>query len=90
MQKISSSNISSKYLKDFELKDDGYYWETGDRQILKNQFRKFSRVLDSFSTAMESTPPESKEKILDYLERIAEKTDKYLKNNNHPNRKDSS
>jgi hypothetical protein len=82
-------HISSKYLKDFELSDEGYYWETGDKQILKNQFRKYSRVLDSFSLAMESTPPESKEKILDYLERIAEKTDKYLKNNKHPHNKNS-
>lgn len=82
-------HISSKYLKDFELTDEGYYWETGDKKILKNQFRKFCRVPDSFSFAMEATPPESKEKILDYLERIAEKTDKCLKNNEHPQNKNS-
>jgi hypothetical protein len=71
--------ISRQYLKNFTFTDDGKYWETSDMQILKNQFDRFSRALDSFGLALEATPPESKENLMNYVERIAEKTNNYLK-----------
>src|SRR5690554_221706 len=55
--------ISHQYLKKFTLTDEGYYWETSDMKVLKNQFDRFSRALDSFGLAAEATPPESKENL---------------------------
>ncbi len=71
--------ISKKYLKDFELTDEGEYWETNDLQVLKKQFGRYNKIMGSFQLGMESTPPKSKENLIKYLERIAEKTDKYLR-----------
>ncbi|PRY98296.1 hypothetical protein [Marinilabilia salmonicolor] len=71
--------ISRQYLKNFTLTDEGNYWETSDMQVLKNQFDRFSRALDSFGLGLETTPPESKENLINYLERIAKKTDNFLK-----------
>lgn len=71
--------ISKKYLKDFELTDEGKYWETQDLQVLKKQFDKYNNIMDSFQLGLESTPPESKENLIAYLERIAGKTHKYLR-----------
>lgn len=71
--------ISRQYLKNFTLTDEGNYWETSDMHVLKKQFDKFTQAIDSFGLALEATPPESKENLMKYLERIAEKTNKYLK-----------
>ncbi|WP_025006911.1 hypothetical protein [Marinilabilia salmonicolor] len=48
-------------------------------QVLKNQFDRFYRALDSFRLGLETTPTESKENLMNYLERIAEKTNNFLK-----------
>ena len=66
-------HISSKYLKDFMLRDEGHYWETGDEFFLLNQFKNYKAAIDSFSEAMEgltAVPGETAESITNKIERL--------------------
>ncbi|MEO7046854.1 MAG: hypothetical protein ABI091_16245, partial [Ferruginibacter sp.] len=53
--------LSKKYLKDFTLIDEGYYWETDDEKILLEQFRKFNLAIDIFCEALKDLPAVSGE-----------------------------
>ena len=48
--------LSKKYLKDFTLSDEGYYWETGDEKILLEQFDRYKAALETFSETLKSLP----------------------------------
>ncbi len=41
-------HFSKKYLKNFTLYDEGYYWKTGDENILRKQFQNYQAALDTF------------------------------------------
>jgi hypothetical protein len=65
--------ISSKYLKDFTVFDEGYYLETGDEKVFLKQFTRYEAALDSFTDllkGMKSVPGETAESLADRLERI--------------------
>lgn len=53
-----------------EVNDEGRYWETGDEEVLKEQFRKNTALLDSFSLAFDNVPREPNESFQSYFERI--------------------
>jgi hypothetical protein len=74
-------HINIKYLKNFKLIDEGLYWETSDMKATKAQFDRYNDIFDTFELALKSIPPNSSENLLDYIERIAQRTDKYLKDN---------
>ncbi|MEO8413875.1 MAG: hypothetical protein ABI472_09460 [Ginsengibacter sp.] len=66
-------HISAKYLKDFTLSDEGYYWETGNEKILFDQFKNYDAAIDSFCEAMEglsAVPGETAESLGDRLEKL--------------------
>ena len=66
-------HLSKKYLKDFTLFDEGYYWETGDENILRKQFQDFQAAIDTFCEALEdfkSGAGETVESLADRLERF--------------------
>ena len=73
--------INNKYLKDFECKDEGYYWETRDEDLLKRTFEKYLNLIDSFSSSIEMIPRNEEENLEDYLKRLASITNKKLGNN---------
>lgn len=65
--------ISAKYLKDFILSDEGYYWETGDEKVLSGHFEEYNFLLDSVSEAftnMKFDPGETPESMVERIERI--------------------
>ncbi len=65
--------VSSKYLKNFSLSDEGNYWETNDEKVLIKQFARYEAALDSFTDllkGMKSVPGESAESLADRLEGI--------------------
>ncbi|MEO6948536.1 MAG: hypothetical protein ABI123_02815 [Ginsengibacter sp.] len=65
--------ISGKYLKNFTLNDEGYYWETGDENLLLEQFEKYEAAIDTFCEAIENLPSisgETHESLADRIERI--------------------
>ena len=66
-------HISAKYLDEFKLYDEGNYWETGDENILLNQFKNYNAAIDSFRKAIEELPPvpgETAASLADRLESI--------------------
>jgi len=68
--------ISKKYLVDFEMMDEGRYWETNDVQVLQESFARYNFIMDKFAEALDSfteienddNDPESMiNKLIDYL-----------------------
>jgi hypothetical protein len=65
--------LSAKYLKNFILSDEGYYWETGDEKILLKQFEKYNSAMETFCDALKDLPVvtgETAESSCDRLEKI--------------------
>ena len=71
--------ISKRYLEDFECKDDGYYWESRDEDLLKKTFEKYTNLIDGFTSSIEMIPMNEGENLKDYLIRLASITNKNLK-----------
>lgn len=68
--------LSKKYLENFELYDEGNYWETKNEQLLDETFAKYTNLMDGFSSLLENIPMNENETIEDYLLRIAEMNQK--------------
>lgn len=65
--------VAAKYLLDFSLTDEGYYWETDSVTILLNQFKKYKEAIDSFCEAIERLPAvtgETPVSLSDRMERL--------------------
>jgi hypothetical protein len=66
-------HLSKKYLKEFTLSDEGYYWETGDKKILRKQFNRYEVAMDIFCEAITDLPlvrGETPESLSERLERL--------------------
>ncbi len=63
--------LNEKYLLDFNMTDEGKYWETGDEDLLKEIFGRYTRLIDSFSNALQSIPIKKGENLEDFITRIA-------------------
>lgn len=66
-------HLSKKYLKEFTLSDEGYYWETGDKKILMKQFSRYEVAMDIFSEAitdLSAVPGETAASLSERLERL--------------------
>ncbi len=70
--------LSKKYFSEFELHDDGEYWETQDKKLLKAAFDRFTRATDSFAAMLEMIPKEKGESIEEFIVRMAEGTKEKL------------
>jgi len=69
-------HIAAKYLNDFALTDEGYYWESGDENILLNQFKKYNTAVANFCKALEglsAVPGETYGSLADRLEALIRK-----------------
>ena len=69
-------HVPAKYLDDFRLSDEGYYWETDDEELLLIQFRNYNAAIDSFHKATEglhALPGETPESLADKLETLLRK-----------------
>lgn len=65
--------LSVKYLRDFTLEDEGKYWETGDENILLEQFEKYNFYLRKISDILiniKSVPGETPESLAGRIEKI--------------------
>ena len=62
--------LSNKYLQTFRLTDEGKYWETGDEKFLKDSFKRYNDLLNSFSDALETFPVKTGETMEEYLSRL--------------------
>ncbi|RZJ81824.1 MAG: hypothetical protein EOO47_02935 [Flavobacterium sp.] len=62
--------LNSKYINDFNVADESYYWETGDEEKMKSQFKKYNTLIDNFALALEVFPKEKDESMIEYVERL--------------------
>lgn len=65
--------ISQKYLRDFTLDDEGYYWETNDEQLLRERFDKYRKIGDAVYEALTDIPnagSETGESLVERIEKI--------------------
>jgi hypothetical protein len=64
--------INKKYLENFDLSDEGNYWETKNDQLLKDTFEKYTNLINGFDSLLNNIPIGENETIEAYLIRIAE------------------
>ena len=62
--------LNSKYFKDFNVADESYYWETGDEEKMKSQFKKYNTLIDDFTLALEVFSKEKDDSMIEYFERL--------------------
>lgn len=72
-------HLNKKYFENFDLTDEGNYWETKNEQLLKDTFDKHTNLIDGFDSLLENIPIGESETIEEYLIRLAEMATK--KNN---------
>lgn len=72
------------YFSEFNLIDEGEYWETGDEKILEQKFKEYNDLIDNFSLAMEAIPVESGETYENYFKRIAKRVGDHSASSHKP------
>ncbi len=65
-------HISKKYLEELNVIDEGQYWETGDEQLLRDTFKRYTALINGFASAFGSVPVKEGELIEEYIKRIFE------------------
>ena len=63
-------HLSKKYLINFEMEDEGGYWETLDEKVLDKKFSIYNNLMDKMSLALETLPKNSEESFDQYLKRL--------------------
>ena len=48
--------VSKKYLMDFNMTDEGQYWDTNDMEVLKERFRVYESLIDNFALGLQAMP----------------------------------
>jgi hypothetical protein len=62
--------ISNKYLTSFNMEDEGGYWESNNIDVLNSNFAKYTSLINSFVSAVESFPTRPGETMDDYFKRL--------------------
>jgi hypothetical protein len=73
--------LNEKYFADFNLTDEGGYWETKDENVLRYNFQKYNDLLDSFVSALENHPIRTNEGIEEYFLRMMKNIQENKKKN---------
>ena len=62
--------LNEKYFVDFEMSDEGEYWETNDENVLKKNFKRYTELIDGFASAIQNHPIKGDEDIETYFLRL--------------------
>jgi hypothetical protein len=62
--------LDGKYLQELTVKDEGYYWETGDEILLEDTFKEYTMLIDGFVSSIEIYPMNPGESYKAYFERL--------------------
>jgi len=62
--------LNKKYFVNFEMTDEGEFWETNDENVLLSNFKKYDMLIKSFAATLQSCPIKSGEDVETYLERL--------------------
>ncbi|MGE5395293.1 MAG: hypothetical protein ACM3P1_11145 [Candidatus Saccharibacteria bacterium] len=71
--------LNEKYLADFTLTDEGEYWETNDETVLKENFKRYTDLIDGFSLILECNVSEKGENVESYLLIMAQQLHERIK-----------
>jgi hypothetical protein len=66
-------HLKANYFSEFELSDEGGYWESNDEKVLQKQFDNYEFILDTVCEALQdfkSKPNETAESLADRLEKF--------------------
>ena len=63
--------LNKKYFQEFELTDESQYWETGDENILRQNFKRYNNLMDQFASGLENIKLNENESIDDFIIRVA-------------------
>jgi hypothetical protein len=69
-------HLKEKYFSEFELSDEGMYWETMDEKIFLKQFARYELLVNSSASAlseMKAVPGESATSLADRIEELKQK-----------------
>jgi hypothetical protein len=69
-------HLSQKYFENFRMIDEGGYWESRDEEILRENFNRYERLVDTYSEAVDKTPQQPGESLENYLERLFRRINK--------------
>lgn len=69
-------HLNDKYFKDFEMTDEGQYWETGDETLLQQIFDRYNELMDNFTSALETYPKNEGETLENYFQRLMKRINK--------------
>ena len=71
--------LNANYFEEFELYDEGQFWETKDEKLLEKNFNNYTNLIESFNSALEIIPLQEDETLDDYLIRMADSVQKNKK-----------
>ena len=74
--------LEKHYFEDFEMLDEGSYWETGDDKVLTETFQRYNELMDEFSTAVDHIDHLEDDSTESYIERIVRWIHKRRRRNN--------
>jgi hypothetical protein len=64
--------LSQRYFSEFTMTDEGKYWETGDKRLLAENFEKYTKMLNNYTSSVESFPMQENENLEAYMNRLVE------------------
>lgn len=64
--------LRTKYFLNFQMFDEGKYWETGDENVLKDLFARYNKLLEMFCDGLECFPVHDDESLESYFNRLIE------------------
>ena len=64
--------LNKRYFENFDLIDEGNFWETKNEQLLEDTFKKYTNLIEGFDSLLENIPIGENESIEAFLIRIAE------------------
>lgn len=67
--------LSQKYFQEFQLIDEGGYWETEDEKLLEKNFKIYNELIEGITESINNYPINSTESFTDYFERILKMLD---------------
>jgi len=62
--------LDKQYFANFEMYDEGGYWETNDLSLLQSTFKRYTDLINSFASALEYIPAQTGETIESYFKRL--------------------
>ncbi len=76
-------HLGKKYLHNFNVIDEGQYWETGNEKLLEDTFKRYAYLIDGIKSSIENYPIKTGETYEAYFERILRKIHEKNKKNEH-------